>query len=239
MEITYRPAYAFEEILAAFGDASDEAGSSDTMLTQVELTSQQITGDKNLRLPEIVETDREDILTKYALGTFAPLAGEEAADTDFLRDVRSKEQLWRTSKFNWRLLLSRRNTHLRRRIEKGFGRNMQYYLIQSQRMQRFLRIGQIVGSSVFIFVVVAFVALALIGGISYLWYQIRYYPVTSIRDALGGVFLAWLLSFAARVVVGAVRDKPEGVGLAQVISISKFGPIGLRVSDYTSELMKR
>jgi cellulose biosynthesis protein BcsQ len=238
MEIAYRPAYAFEEILAAFGDATGEAGSSDTMLTQVELTSQQITGDSNLRMAEIVEQDREEILTKYALGTLSPSTADEAADTDFLRDIRSKEQLWRTSKFRWRLLMSRRELDLLTEEDrKGFGRNMQYYLIQSERMHKLLRIGQIVGSSVFIFVLVALVALALIDGIgygiSYLWSYIRYYPASAIRYTLSGVSIAWVLSFAARVVVGTVRDKPEGVGLAQILSISKFGPIGIRVPDYT------
>jgi hypothetical protein len=67
MEISYRPAYAFEEILAAFGDATGASGAADTMLSQVEAMAQRITGDKDLRMPEILESDRARVLAKYAL----------------------------------------------------------------------------------------------------------------------------------------------------------------------------
>jgi cellulose biosynthesis protein BcsQ len=51
MEIAYRPAYAFEEVLAIFGDASDAARASDTLLAQIERVSQRISEDENLRAP--------------------------------------------------------------------------------------------------------------------------------------------------------------------------------------------
>ena len=118
MEISYRPAYAFEEVLAAFGDATGAAGAADTMLSQVEATAQRITGDETLRMPEIVEADRVRVLGKYAFGTL-PAAAERrptpaddaVVDTDFLRGVRAKEQLWRASRFTWRGLLSPRELY--------------------------------------------------------------------------------------------------------------------------------
>jgi len=51
MELAYRPAYAFEEVLAIFGDASDIASASDTLLAQIERVSQRIAEDPNLRAP--------------------------------------------------------------------------------------------------------------------------------------------------------------------------------------------
>ena len=68
MELAYRPAYAFEEILSAFGDATGASGAADTMLSQVEAMAQCITGDDALRMPEILEADRVRVLAKYALG---------------------------------------------------------------------------------------------------------------------------------------------------------------------------
>jgi hypothetical protein len=147
MELAYRPSYAFEEILAAFGDATDAAGAADTMASQVEQMSQCITGNKRLRMPEVVETDRAQVLAKYALGegTLLPkqrtfVTSDEAADTDFLRGVRAKEQKWRTSDFDWRNLLSRRELDLLTGEDRSkFGRNMAYYLANSERAQLFLR----------------------------------------------------------------------------------------------------
>jgi|GEM_PF-66273 len=233
MEIGYRPAYAFEETLAAFGDATGAAGSTDTMLNQVELTSQQITGDIKLRMPEIGERDRAQILAKYALGTSITPGASETVDTDFLRNLRTKEQLWRTSGSKWRLLLSRKELDLLTEEDrKSFGRNMGYYVIQSERMWNLLRVGQIIGSSVFLLTLLAFgVSIILSKGLEILGY-LRYTPFTCFLAVLLAVIAAWLASAAARTVVAAIRDKPEGVGLLQVFLISLTGPVGLRVDDY-------
>lgn len=156
MEISYRPAYAFEEILAAFGDATGAAGAADTMASQAEATARVIADDPELSVPEIVEEDRQRVLAKYALGTRPVSAAGSDVGTDFLRGVRAKEQLWRTSRFPWRRLLSRRELDLLTEEDrKGFGRDMAYYHIQSERMQRLLRTAQIVGSGTFIIALVA------------------------------------------------------------------------------------
>lgn len=233
MEIGYRPAYAFEETLAAFGDATGAAGSADTMLNQVELTSQQITGDVKLRMPEIGEGDRQQILEKYALGTSVTPGASETVDTDFLRNLRTKEQLWRTSGSKWRLLLSRKELDLLTEEDrKSFGRNMGYYVIQSERMWKLLRVGQIIGSSVFLLTLVAFLVTMLVSRGSQILVYLRYAPFTCFLFVLFGVISAWLAAAGARTVVAAIRDKPEGVGLLQVFLISLTGPVGLRVGDY-------
>jgi cellulose biosynthesis protein BcsQ len=233
MEIGYRPAYAFEETLAAFGDATGAAGSIDTMLTQVELTSQQIAGDSTLRMPEIGEVDRQQILSKYALGTSTPTAAAESGDSDFLRNLRAKEQRWRTSGSKWQLLLSRKELDLLTEEDrKSFGRNMGYYVIQSERMWKLLRIGQIIGSSVFLLVMLAGLITVFFSSRFNVLVMVRYLPFTSFLVVLSVVLGAWVAAAAARTLVAAIRDKPEGVGLPQVILISLTGPAGLRVDDY-------
>lgn len=232
MEITYRPAYAFEEVLAAFGDATGAAGAADTMLSQVEATAQRITGNDDLRMPEIVESERDRVLDKYAFEALPASAwkDEQAADDiDFLRHVRAKEQLWRTSKFPWQLLLSRRELDLlTEEDKKGFGRSMGFYLIQSERMQRILRSGQIIGSTVFILSLALFAVLIFVGPI---------YPRPSSGDAIfavfiGIVFYAWLFSVIARIIVALVQEKPDGVRALQVLKLSLYGPLRPQIRDY-------
>jgi hypothetical protein len=166
MEIAYRPAYAFEEVLAAFGDATGATGAADTMLSQVEAMAQCITGDTTLSIPEIVEADRADVLAKYVFRSLSASEEKEthtaaiATDTDFLRGVRAKEQLWRMSRFSWRRLLSRRELDLLTKEDRqGFGRNMTFYLLQSERMQQLLRATET--ASLIIFTLCIFLTIAL------------------------------------------------------------------------------
>lgn len=163
MEVAYRPSYAFEEVLAAYGDATGAAGAADTMLTQMESLAQRIAGVATLRMPEIIDQDRKAVLAKYALGTVAPQSlGSKQPDTvqppasgvhvgdaqppapvqedsnDFLRTVLAKEQVWRSLNFNWRHLLSQRELDMLTESDrKGFGRTVSYYVLQSERAVTF------------------------------------------------------------------------------------------------------
>jgi cellulose biosynthesis protein BcsQ len=157
MEISYRPYYAFEEVLSAFGDATGSTRAADTLLAQMEAMARRISGDGSLQMPEILETDRSQILSRYALGsattsaTTAPVdtkppdgttgpLGEAEADTEFLRGLLAKEQRWRKSKFAPEYLLSRRELALLSEGErKQFGKNMAYYLANSQTGQTYFR----------------------------------------------------------------------------------------------------
>ena len=123
MEVAYRSFYAFEEVLVAFGEATGATGASDTMLAQVEKTAQCIAGDDKLQMPEILDQDREQVLAKYSFVGEVPKRSRpakeadaeetsDAGDPEFLRGVLAKEQVWRASKFNWHLLLSRRELDL-------------------------------------------------------------------------------------------------------------------------------
>lgn len=231
MEIAYRPAYAFEEVLAAFGDATGAAGAADTMLSQVEATAQRIAGDEDLRMPEILEDDRKDVLAKYAFGALPAPAGKEAKtadDTDFLRNVRAKEQLWRTSKFSWRLLLSRRELDLLTESDrKSFGRNMAYYLIQSERMQQLLRRAQFIGPGTFVVLLVAFASIIIL--LPNL--RDRLHEVSWQLGLIYGIFGLWLLLVFIWSLI-AVQDRPHGVRTAQVFNIFMRGPLRPDIPDY-------
>jgi cellulose biosynthesis protein BcsQ len=156
MEIAYRPWYAFEEVLTAFGDATGATKAADTMLSQMEAMTRCIASDDTLRMPEILEVDRAHVLSKYALGRLT-VSGDkmvaaveddatdelddDATDTEFLRGLLAKEQLWRKSAFSSRILLSSRELDLLTDTDrKRFGRNMAYYFANSERGQRYFRI---------------------------------------------------------------------------------------------------
>jgi cellulose biosynthesis protein BcsQ len=232
MELTYRPSYAFEEVLAAFGDATGATGAADTMLSQVEAMAQRITGDDNLTTPEIVEVDRARVLAKYAFGSMTPLTEKtervsegDTADTEFLRNVRAKEQLWRGSGFFWRHLLSRRELDLLTDADrKGFGRNMAYYLANSERMPNFLR-----------WLDFAFAIDLLLGSVAaaafYYFYPKNEPPAISLVISLY-VFMMVniLLALSWSLVTGGSR--PYGLPLSQVFRLTLLGPFRRDIADY-------
>lgn len=234
MEISYRPAYAFEEILAAFGDSTGPTGAADTMLSQVETMAQHIAGDAFLSMPEIVESDRERVLARYSFGTrstpvanVTPQIDDDSADTEFLRGVRGKEQLWRGSKFDWRLLLSRRELELLTDKDRSeFGRNMTFYLLQSERMRRFLRTTGFGGMISFILGLVAILVYwLLLPGISQRLATVMF-PLILISGWISGLFV-WSIIMAA-----VSRDKPYGITLAQTVVLSAYGPFLPEIGDY-------
>jgi cellulose biosynthesis protein BcsQ len=171
MEVAYRPWYAFEEVITAFGDASGATRAADTMQAQMEAMARCITGDKTLYMPEILPVDRASVLARYALteavsssgpssrkiGTGAraqpvepsthsivdpstPTIADPSADTDFLRGLLAKEQLWRNDRFSSGYLLSNRELDLLTDEDRQlFGRNMLYYVMNSERGRHYAR----------------------------------------------------------------------------------------------------
>lgn len=236
MEIAYRPAYAFEEVLAAFGDATGATGAADTMLSQTEAMAQLITGDNTLRMPEIVESDRAHVLANYSFGVLprlAKAAGDDgdAGDTEFLRGIRTKEQLWRSSGFGWRRLLSRQELdHLTDQDRKGFGRNMASYLLQSERMQQLSRNAAIVGLSIVVLAVIIVSFFAWLAPNSGFWSQhfIR-------GGALVLASLVAIVMFLAFVWTLAVRDRPYGVRASDIFKLILWGPFQPVIRDYASD----
>jgi hypothetical protein len=243
MEISYRPAYAFEEILSVFGDATGAAGAVDTMISQTVATAQIIAPNDNFRIPDIVDAERQQVLAKYALGTSPGSAevtlgarpgsatADASADIKFLRGVRAKEQLWRTSGFPWRLLLSRRELDLLTEEDrKAFGRDMAFYHMQSKLMQQFLRSARSVGSITFAIALVIAVAVLILLGIRTDFIDTEGLIIVSALIFLG----AWIfLALASSIVVS--RDRPYGVRFLQTFMLYLFGPFGPEILDYDPE----
>jgi cellulose biosynthesis protein BcsQ len=251
MEIAYRPSYAFEEVLAPFGDATGAAGASDTMLAQMETVARRISGDTKLTVPQILEVDRQQVLEKYALGkreapatpASKPAESATSADTEFLRGLLAKEQLWRSANFKWQLLLSRREVDLLKDPDKaGFGRNMSYYLAQSERMQEMLRrtefrgvmcyvVSLLIGTAMFFMVDVARYAER--APITITWAQaIGYFEPIVVLGIVGYYsFFAWLV--AVLVTTGITRPyKPYGVGMLTLMVFVMLGPFRREIRDY-------
>jgi cellulose biosynthesis protein BcsQ len=255
MEIPYKTGYAFEELLAAFGDATGSLGAADTMLTYVEKMAQCIADDPTLSIPEIVETDRTLVLARYALGDEPAERGlpdrktrivfsdefVEDSDSDILRNVRAKEQVWRTSGFFWRRLMSQRELDLLTEADRaGFGRNMSFYLTQSRRMQDFL------GTADWMFVISLVLGLAA-GG---LFYYFRTAAVTAapvsgptglyLLFAAGtGLLVFWTMAIIWAMVLSRSSRKPYGLGFPSIALLVSFGPARLEIRDYAPSAKPR
>jgi MinD-like ATPase involved in chromosome partitioning or flagellar assembly len=243
MEIAYRPAYAFEEILAAFGDATGATGAADTMLSQVETMAQCITDDQTLRFPEILEADRTRVLEKYALGRKrislgtpssaigAVITGaDDSLDATFLRNISSKEQLWRGSKFRWRFLLSRRELDLLTGEDrKGLGRNMQFYLVESERMRKFLARVRVLRLLPLVAPIVLSLALLFFNA----WrFERPLYTYYFVREMLPLMVVEALAIWAIVLVLPNLFDKPYGLRAADIFLLSSGLGFSAEIRDY-------
>lgn len=248
MEFAYRPAYAFEEVLAAFGDATGATGAADTMVSQVEATARCITGNDSLSMPEIGEKDRHDVLEKYALGQTGTTlvvnraSTDESAETDILRNLRAKEQVWRASSFSWRNLLSRREIDLLTAEDrKGFGRNMTYYVAQSEAMQKLLGFANRLSVGVWVLALCLGILAAL--ALAQNAFGSNYGSYRSLTDILFRSSQMWILRalitvpiiallFAGFGATMTVRDKPYGLHFLQIFAIILGGPLHSDIKDY-------
>jgi hypothetical protein len=237
MELGYRPAYAFEEVLAAFGDATGVAGASDTMLSQTEAMSQRIAGDQRLRMPEIIEADRERVLAAYAFGprqlATKKTGGEpehDFADIEFLRGVRAKEELWRRSNFRWQRLLSRRELDLlTSRDRSEFGRNMQYYLLNSERAQVLFSLTDL--AFAFVWPLVLFIWMYSF------WSLGSFGSVRPTESQIIRIYLifvgAWpLLSLLYSAFILSLRERPYGLEFGDVLRLVLLSPFRRKTHDY-------
>ena len=244
MEIPYKSGYAFEELLAAFGDATGALGAADTMLSHMEKMAQVIVNDTTLTVGEIGEAEREAVLARYALDETAPSAPTgsepgfsapptEDTENDVLRDVRSKEQIWRTSGFNWRYLMSAREIDLLTDEDRaGFGRNMSFYLNNSARMRIFVK------ATDRAFLWCWLIAVAASFATFFLFYFAEsgpYRPYVSELMVLATAAFAvgYLASFVIfSLLYSRSPDKPHGLRLFDVILKIQLGPLRAEVRDY-------
>ena len=77
MEITYWPFYAYEEVLAAFGDAGGVTGSAKTLLSELEVMARCITGLRHLQAPALPDDIRRKVLLDYSFGPVAENISKE------------------------------------------------------------------------------------------------------------------------------------------------------------------
>lgn len=229
MEVSYRPYYAFEEILSAFGDATGSARATDSMLSQMEVMGQSIAADDGLRMPEVLEQDRQQVLTKYSFGksgkSSAAVTESRSVDTGhvlddggndlvFLRGLLAKEQLWRKNNFATRYLMSSRELDLLTDSErKQFGRGMAYYLANSERGQAYFR-RLIVAFAADILITAAALLATFLALMDALGPPFSSYLYTQLLILLLPVGLAaWLgSSIISGAILSLVGNPPYGVG---------------------------
>lgn len=246
MEVSYRPYYAFEEVLSAFGDATGSTRAADTMLAQMEAMARRVTGDDSLQMPEILESDRNQILSKYALGSGATASrnivvqagkqdsrdalDEGGADTEFLRGLLAKEQLWRKTRFSPHFLLSSRELDLLTESDrKKFGRNMAYYLANSERGQGYFRtLGMTFAVNCLIVIVFGAIYLSNID-----YSAIRPNAVALIASVFVVVWL--VLALLGASLISWVQNPPYGVRWIDSLRRLSTGLISPQISDYNPD----
>ena len=239
MEIGYIPAYAFEEVLAIFGDPSGAGGAKDTLLTQFESMAQKIAGTENLKAPEIIEADREWVLKKYALAesqsTVTEPVGDATSNTEFLRSIYAKESQWRSLGHPWRLLLSQRELDLLTPEDrKGFGRNMFYYLKQSERMRELRDRANSSWGKALAASITAGTAAGLISlfGAQFMGLNL---PVPPPELALLYGYATFLALMTTLQVFRAlsISNRPYGLTVLSAINLCIVGPFAQDIRDYT------
>lgn len=235
MEISYRPSYAFEEVLAAFGDASGAKGAADTMLTQMEGMAQTIAVNPELRIPEVLEDDRVRVLESYAfdglplvLSKPQSLATDpaHARDNEFRRLVIAKEQLWRAEEFSWRYLLSRRELELVTDSDQvQFGREVNMFITQSRRahalFNRMDRTFYLVFVLVFLILGSGLAALAL-GVPSYKYFE----PMLS-----AALIVPLVMLTLAGAMLSLGDNVPYGLSTRNIIGLIFAGPLRGNIRD--------
>ena len=266
MEITYRPAYAFEEVLAAFGDATGAAGAADTMLSQVEAVAHRITGDSSMQMPEIVEVDRNRVLAKYALEkkgdgidlddklgddrkqTRRPndarqanvdYSTESEIDTEFRRRVLAKEQSWRASEYRWWFLLSQREIDLLTEHDrKSFGRSVTYFVVQSEALAAYMSAATSGFSKSLALTLAA--TIALLGSTSMntnKWLELIFEKPLLLVVLPCLAILFWVISCLIFSAVQRSRDDtPYGLRMRDAFKMTLLGPFKPQVLDYEPEI---
>jgi hypothetical protein len=95
-EILYQPYYAYEEVLAPFGDATGADYSSKSLLAAMENLAGQVTGNTRITMPEVSEIKRQEVLTHFTEVKQANLQGD---DTQSKLDALAEERRERANRY--------------------------------------------------------------------------------------------------------------------------------------------
>lgn len=245
MEIPYKTGYAFEELLAAFGDATGALGSADTMLSHMENMARVVAEDSRLAVGEIVEAEREAVLARYALeesGSAALLPPLPPAppptddENEILRSVRAQEQIWRASGFEPGLLMSSRQLDLLTEKDRSeFGRNMSFYFNQSMRMRTFT---QATGRASLSWMLSSFAIVAVYINAKWGWKGFSYLGEPEVLlEVLTALYVSLVGCLATlSLLYNRLSDKPYGIRLSKVMRMIAFGLFRPEVRDYEEAL---
>src|SRR6185369_4726872 len=158
---------------------------------------------------------------------------QATGDTDFLRNIRAKEQLWRNSKFSSRYLLSNRELDLLTDEDrKGFGRNMAYYLVQSEQMRQLIRFAQIAGPGMLVLIGLVYGFIGLSGK-----WDLFNWPNMSpaINKVISLYTVAGLWMFSSFILSFISRPRfPYGLRYIEVVRLLLFGFLR-DIKDYDPE----
>jgi cellulose biosynthesis protein BcsQ len=236
MEIAYRPYYAYEEVLAAFGDATGAAGAASTLLSQTENLARRVSGNMSLRAPEMLEADRARILAKYAFKPETVAASRkppystvkvEPEDTQFLRSVYSKGQKWQISQYDYRYLLNGRELELLTDADRAtFGRQMSFYYTNSTKLGLFRQ--ELYQSLLKAYAVIGVIAAVLFGALGvfkFNLYDLLHYgldlaPVFALLTIFSAIalFIFVVLSLFALALFNS-PNRPYGLSIKAVLRL--------------------
>ncbi len=238
MEVTYRPFYAYEEILAGFGDPSGAAGSAKTLLSEMEKIGRRVSGMPQLAMPQIPEVDRQRILAEYAFGTVVdretgmePSKDLHPDEVEFQRNIYAKEVQWRNEGFRYANLLSRRELQLITPDERTkFGRQMAFFHANSELVPKFRE------KTFVIFTYIWGGLLLLVT--SPVWLSmIRRFGMESDPYFVSNVIGLGAVVFTIGIALGMLAlyrstSRPYGTALPVVVKLCLFGPLVPEIRDY-------
>jgi cellulose biosynthesis protein BcsQ len=259
MEIGYRPFYAYEEILAAFGDTTGAAGSTKSLLSEMEVVARRVSG-RDLTMPEIPEFDRKRVRAEYALGTPAdkpedrsppePPRGLDVSDEAFLRKVYAKEALWRRNKYHYRNLLSQRELQLIAPEDRAqFGRQMSFFCTNSELFAAFRESTNSIFGWLWLGIVLFVVLWSQLPPILNIIFNLNIFRLSSdearfimrqLQDLSTLVFTVFILVFAMLIVsrfLAAYNSpkKPDGVRFKDILKLGVLGPLASGIRDYEEQ----
>jgi hypothetical protein len=90
MEVLYQPYYAYEEVLAPFGDPSGEGRSRSSMLSAMERLTRRICGIEDVTAPVVADQQRRTVVDQFA-GVDPGVEGATTPDDSEERRVRAQK----------------------------------------------------------------------------------------------------------------------------------------------------
>jgi MinD-like ATPase involved in chromosome partitioning or flagellar assembly len=245
MEVTYRPWYAYEEVLAPFGDQTGAGATSDSLLTQMERLTSVITGpvssyrgQEPLRAPEIPPHERAEVLQLYAFDSQVTVPAQvfdipDVADQAILRDIYSKEQYWRQQGRRYKQLLSNGELAFLTDLQiANMGQSMQIYVSESRKVRRWLSSMTSISLVTFVPTIALTVGLAMFVIAPMIAVPPPLYPSFVLASAMvGWIISAWLAIILHYLIVGRRWPSPN-LSPGEIFALALRGPFQTKIQDF-------